>query len=218
MGASLSGPQLIIFDCDGVLVDTEHITGAFFQRYLLDQGAGDTNGEDLYRYRGYSLAAAIADLERRTGKKVPDTFIDTFRSETMATMEKELRAIEGIEATLDEIDIPKCVASNGPMKKMQLTLRVTNLRHHFGDGLFSAYDIQKWKPDPALFLHAAKSMNVAPERCVVVEDSVHGIDAAVAAGMQVFGYASHGEAQRFAEAGAHCFYKMSELPALIADL
>jgi HAD superfamily hydrolase (TIGR01509 family) len=210
--------KLVIFDCDGVLVDTEHITGAFFQRYLLDQGMEDPNGEALYRYRGFSLAGAIEDLESRIGKKVHETFIDDFRQETMAAMASDLRAIEGVHDALTAISIAKCVASNGPLIKMQLTLKVTGLRKFFGDALFSAYEIKKWKPEPDLFLHAATTMKVDPQRCVVVEDSVHGALAAVAAGMPVFAFAQPHEAEPFQEAGAHCFSKMAELPALISSL
>ncbi len=208
----------VIFDCDGVLVDTEHITGAFFARYLLDHGALDPNGDALYRYRGYSLAGAIEDVERRIGKKVHSTFIDDFRNETMAAMATDLKAIDGVRSALEEIRITKCVASNGPLIKMQLTLRVTGLRHFFGDALFSAYEIQKWKPEPDLFLHAAQSMKVAPGSCVVVEDSVHGVQAARSAGMPVFAFAPAEEAERFRDAGAHCFSEMAELPALIRAL
>jgi beta-phosphoglucomutase-like phosphatase (HAD superfamily) len=101
---------------------------------------------------------------------------------------------------------------------MQLTLQVTRLHHHFGDAVFSAYDIQKWKPDPALFLHAARSVGVAPEHCLVVEDSLHGVEAAVAAGMPVLGFAPMGEAARFRNAGAHSFSDMAALPDLIMTL
>lgn len=211
-------PDLIIFDCDGVLVDTEHITGAYFQRYLVDQGIEDPRGEALYRYRGFSLAGAIADLEKRTGKPVPDTFIESFRTETMATMAADLRAIKGVPAALHAIATNKCVASNGPLQKMELTLGVTGLRTHFGDALFSAYEIQKWKPAPDLFLHAAETMRVSPDRCVVVEDSIHGIVAAVSAGMRVLGYAPHGTAAEFQKAGAQSFADMAELPGLLASL
>ena len=211
-------PELIIFDCDGVLVDTEHITGAFFQRYLVRHGVADPHGEALYRYRGFSLAGAIEDLENRIGKKVHSTFIDDFRSETMASMATDLQAIEGVQSALESIRTAKCVASNGPLNKMQLTLGVTGLRRFFGDALFSAYEVQSWKPDPGLFLHAAQAMDVLPARCVVVEDSVHGALAARAAGMPVFGYSPTQEAERFEEVGAQCFDKMSDLPSLIASL
>ncbi len=209
-------PSLIIFDCDGVLVDTEHITGAFFRRYLLAQGIPDPEGEALYRYRGFSLAGAIKDLEKRTNTKVPETFMESFRSETMAVMANEVQAIEGVASALELLSERKCVASNGPKNKMQLTLGATGLAHHFGDSLFSAYEIKKWKPDPGLFLHAAARMGVTASGCVVVEDSLHGVHAARAAGMRALAFAPKSQAQQFREAGAETFSDMSDLPAILS--
>ena len=209
-------PKLIIFDCDGVLVDSEHITGAYFQRYLLAQGIEDTAGDALLRYRGSSLPVVIADLEARTARKVPETFAQDFRRETMAALETELVAIAGVAEALQSIAIAKCVASNGPKQKMELSLRVTNLRHHFADHLFSAYDIQKWKPNPALFLHAASRMGVAPAECMVVEDSLHGASAAQAAGMPALAYCPPSEAGSFLALGARSFANMHDLPALLS--
>lgn len=209
-------PALIIFDCDGVLVDSEHITGAYFQRYLRAQGAADEQEDALLRYRGSSLPAVIADIEERTGRKVPATFTQDFRSKTMAAIATDLQAIAGVAEALESITIAMCVASNGPQPKMELALRVTKLRHHFADNLFSAYDIQKWKPDPALFLHAAGRMGAAPASCVVVEDSLHGVAAAQAAGMWTLGYCQPSDSASFTAAGAQCFNDMNELPALIS--
>jgi HAD superfamily hydrolase (TIGR01509 family) len=210
--------QLIIFDCDGVLVDTEHITGSYFQRYLHGEGVTLAHDDAIHRYSGWSLAAAVDDIEALTGKAVPADFIDSFRSETMATMAAELQAIPGVESALQTIETRKCVASNGPINKMQLTLRVTGLARYFEGALFSAYEIEKWKPDPHLFLHAAEQMQVPPEHCLVVEDSIHGIQAAVAAGMQVMGYTPHTQRPAFRQAGARTFRDMGTLPDLIAEL
>jgi HAD superfamily hydrolase (TIGR01509 family) len=210
--------ELIIFDCDGVLVDTEHITGLFFQRYLQTEGVSLADEDAIHRYSGWSLAAAVDDIESLTGKKVPANFIETFRSETMATMAEELQAIPGVEGALQSIEHKKCVASNGPLNKMELTLKVTQLERYFGGAIFSAYEIQKWKPEPDLFLHAAQEMQVHPDQCLVVEDSIHGIEAAVAAGMQVMGYSPRSERPTFRQAGARVFRDMSALPELIASL
>lgn len=210
--------ELIIFDCDGVLVDTEHITGLFFQRYLHAEGVTLADEDAIHRYSGWSLAAAVDDIEGLTGKTVPEDFIDSFRTETMATMATELQAIPGIKDALQSLAHRKCVASNGPLNKMELTLRVTQLEQYFGGAIFSAYEIEKWKPEPDLFLHAAEQMKVAPERCLVVEDSIHGIEAAVAAGMQVMGYTPRAQRPAFRRAGAQTFRDMAALPELIAAL
>ena len=100
---------------------------------------------------------------------------------------------------------------------MELSLSVTKLRHHFVGALFSAYEIQKWKPDPSLFLHAATRMGIAPDDCLVVEDSLHGAAAARAAGMRALGYCQPAESEAFIAAGAQCFSAMSELPHLISS-
>jgi HAD superfamily hydrolase (TIGR01509 family) len=131
--------------------------------------------------------------------------------------ESDLQAVEGIHAALAAITRPVCVASNGPMAKMQHTLGLTNLLGHFEGRIFSAYDIGVWKPDPGLFLYAARTFGAEPSRCIVVEDSLSGIRAANAAGMRVLGYTA-GNARAMSELGAECtdlFHSMDELPALL---
>jgi beta-phosphoglucomutase-like phosphatase (HAD superfamily) len=125
---------------------------------------------------------------------------------------------EGIHAALAEITSPVCVASNGPMAKMKHTLGLAHLLDHFEGRIFSAYDVGVWKPDPGLFLHAARTFGAEPSRCIVVEDSLSGIRAANAAGMRVLGYTA-GDARAMSELGTECaelFHSMDELPALLS--
>jgi HAD superfamily hydrolase (TIGR01509 family) len=213
--------KLVIFDCDGVLVDTETITGKFLYDYIKSQGTKITEEETISRFSGQNLSCAIKDIEELTKKKAPVNFIATFRQDTMKKFEPELKVIPGIEDALKKIPTKKCVASNGPMNKMQLTLKSTGLDKFFLDALFSAYDIQKWKPDPGLFLHAAKTMGSAPQNCIVIEDSIHGVKAALAANMQVLGFESRENDSIFLgslkELQVPSFSSMSELPKLIQN-
>ena len=132
---------------------------------------------------------------------------------------RELRAVEGIHAALDAIRLPTCVASSGPPEKIRLSLELTGLLPRFDGRIFSAYEVGSWKPDPGLFLHAAEAMGVPPDECAVVEDSVPGVRAGVAAGMRVFAYAPHGAAElegEIADERAVVFDSMLALPRLLA--
>lgn len=212
--------QLVIFDCDGVLVDTEYITSGFLYDYLLSAGVDADRSEVCMTYRGQKISRAIHDVEQRIGRRVPEDFLERFRRETMATIAKEVQPITGVSEALQAISTAMCVASNGPMEKMKLTLKVTRLDRHFREAVFSAYQVKKWKPDPGLFLHAAEKMGRAPKNCLVVEDSIHGVIAARRAGMRSFAYCpeatSDQERSDFRSKGATLFQHMSELPKLLA--
>ena len=132
------------------------------------------------------MADNLRDIEERGKCTLPDGFEDDLRAYMAAEFESRLEPIEGAAALVEALDVPYCVVSNGPRSKMEVTLRVTGLLDHFAGRIVSAYEVGVWKPDPALFLHAARMLGVAPGRCAVVEDSGYGIAAGVAAGMQVF--------------------------------
>lgn len=142
---------------------------------------------------------------------------DWYRKKTYEAFQRELQPVEHIKEALNQIDVLKCVASNGPKYKMEMNLGLTGLIDFFPDSLFSAYDIQKWKPEPDLFLHAANKMGVAPTDCVVIEDSVAGVRAAVAAGMKVYGYAGETEAAKLEAVGAKIIHSMKDLPKVIYE-
>jgi HAD superfamily hydrolase (TIGR01509 family) len=209
---------LVIFDCDGVLVDSESIGTAALARAAISEGAAIGDDEALRLFRGLKMAECIVEIERRLGWRVRDDFVADVRHAMAVAFESHLQAIEGIHAALAAITLPVCVASNGPMPKMRHTLGLTNLLGHFEGRLFSAYDVGVWKPDPGLFLHAARTLRADPSRCVVVEDSLSGIRAAHAAGMRVFGYTA-GDAHAISELGGECaelFHSMDELPTLLS--
>jgi len=210
--------ELVIFDCDGVLVDSENIGKSVLAQAATQEGAAIGADEALQLFRGLSMAECVAEIERRSGRRVHDNFVADVRRAMATAFESDLRAIEGIHAALAAITRPVCVASNGTMAKMEHMLRLTNLLGHFEGRIFSAYDIGAWKPDPGLFLHAAQALGAEPSRCIVVEDSLSGIRAAHAAGMRVLGYTA-GDAHAISELGTECadlFHSMDELPALLS--
>ncbi len=207
--------DLVIFDCDGVLVDSEVITNAVFATMLRELGAVVTIEHMFEQFMGHSMAHCLTLVRELLGRDPPEDFLADYRRRLTRALE-EVMPVPGIEQTLDAIDIPSCVASNGAHDKMRLTLGITGLLPRFEARLFSAVDVGRPKPAPDLFVFAASRMGAAPGRTVVVEDSPAGIAAALAAGMTAYGYAARMPARRLIEAGsALVFGDMRELPALL---
>jgi HAD superfamily hydrolase (TIGR01509 family) len=210
-------PELVIFDSDGVLVDSEIIALTVFARIATEEGVSISVEDAIRSFRGVKMSDCVREIERRLGRGVRDSFVADVRQATALAFDAELKPVEGIHATLAEITIPFCVASNGPMSKLTHALGLTRLLGHFEGRIFSAYEVGSWKPDPGLFLYAAQTMGVHPSRCVVVEDSSSGARAAKAAGMKVLGFAGgHLDAEQ--ELAAICdgiFHRMGDLPALL---
>jgi HAD superfamily hydrolase (TIGR01509 family) len=208
--------ELIIFDCDGVLVDSEPISNALLAECLTAVGLPTTTEQCVERYMGGSLAAAVADAERRLGRRLPERFAADFNAACFAVFDEELEAVAGIEALLDSLDgVPTCVASSGAHEKLRRTLGRTGLLPRFEGRIFSASDVARGKPAPDLFLHAAERMGADPARCAVIEDSPMGVAAAVAAGMSVFGYAGRTPRERLVRDGVTVFGDMAELRPLL---
>jgi len=209
------GPGLVIWDCDGVLVDSERAGIRVLAESLAAAGLPLTEGEAAARFKGGSMESVVAFLEERLGGPAPAGFLASHRERSFAAFRAEVRAIPGVVEALDRIGGPDCVASGGPPEKMRLTLGVSGLLERFEGRLFSSYEVGVWKPEPGLFLHAARAMGVEPARCAVVEDSVPGVRAAAAAGMAVFGFADLTPAEDLAAAGARVFRRMEELPGMV---
>jgi HAD superfamily hydrolase (TIGR01509 family) len=211
--------ELIIFDSDGVLVDSEIIALTVLARTASEEGAAIGVDEAIRSFRGLKMADCVREIERRLGRGVRETFVADLTRATALAFDAELKPVEGIHAALAEITVPVCVASNGPMSKLTHTLGLTKMLGHFEGRIFSAYEVGSWKPDPGLFLHAAQTLGVHPSRCVVVEDSLSGIHAAKAAGMRVLGFTG-GDPGVELELGAICedlFHRMSDLPGLLQN-
>jgi HAD superfamily hydrolase (TIGR01509 family) len=206
---------LVIFDCDGVLVDTERLTVGVEARLLTELGWPHTAEEVVVRWMGRSSAAQLAELETRLGAELTRQFDARATAEVHEAFERELEAVTGIEELLDHLEahaVPTCVASSGTHDRMRRTLGLTGLYHRFDGRLFSATEVEHGKPAPDLFLHAAARMGVEPGRCAVVEDSVYGVQAAVAAGMTAYGFAGGlTAADALAAAGAVVFEQLTDL-------
>ena len=210
--------QAIIFDCDGTLVDSERVGNAVLIECAEELGLSLTLETALEHFAGRKMADTISLIEQWLGVPVPDSFLPTVRTRMANAFEERLEAMGGVHALLKSLSFPICVASNGPHEKMQVSLRVTGLLEYFSGRIFSAYDCGSWKPEPGLFLHAAKTMGVAPESCAVVEDSPLGIRAAMAAGMTAFGYAPDGDGVSLSREGATVFHHMDALRGLLKAL
>lgn len=210
--------DLVIFDNDGVLVDSEPISNRLLAGYLTELGHPTTYEESVRDYMGSAMHRIHELIEERTGRRLPADFDDTFHARVFAAFEKELRAVAGAAEVLGLLareHIPYCVASSGSHERIRVGHRSAGLGSWFRDeNIFSAEDVGRGKPEPDLFLHAAARMGVAPERCVVVEDSLLGVRAALAAGMDVYGFTAMTPAEKLPGARGH-FRRMEELPATL---
>lgn len=211
----MSTIQCIIFDCDGVLVDSEILSN----RVLLEMGQAHglemTLEQAITDFGGRGLKECFSLIEERAGCTLPADFIHTFRSRTYEAFHKELQPVRGMPEFLDTLTVDRCVASSGPPEKIRLSLSLTGLIGVFGNNLFSSYDINSWKPKPDIFLHAARSMGYEVGECIVIEDSVAGVQAAIAGGFRVFGFAHSYNEMQLREAGARVFHNVSELNGLL---
>jgi HAD superfamily hydrolase (TIGR01509 family) len=208
--------ELVIFDCDGVLVDSEPLANRVLAQRLTAIGLPTTFEQSVRDFMGRSWAANVAVIEERLGGPIPGDFADGYFDELYGTLAQELEPIAGIHAALDAIAPPTCVASSSAHDKIRTSLELTGLLERFDGRIFSATDVARGKPAPDLFLHAAATLGAAPERCAVVEDAPAGAQAGRAAGMTVFGYTGMTDAALLRAEGATTFGRMADLPALIA--
>jgi HAD superfamily hydrolase (TIGR01509 family) len=220
----LSSVDLVIFDCDGVLVDSEVISCAAHAETLTRHGYPITSDEVLERFLGVSDREARETIETELGRPLADDFESQMNEAALRRYAEDLRAIPYIDEAIAAIDLPKCVASSGTPAKIRHGLGCAGLYDQLAPHIFSASQVKRGKPAPDLFLFAAGQMQAAPARCVVIEDSLAGIAAAVAAGMPVLGFhgGSHcrpGHGDRLRAAGAVAtFDDMRQLPGLIGRI
>jgi HAD superfamily hydrolase (TIGR01509 family) len=185
--------EAVIFDCDGTLVDSESLSISVLVEFVAEFGLEIPYETALQEFSGNDLAVVLSSIEQRLDHALPKDFLDRFRDRQITVLKEQLLAISGAEDLLSTMTLPACVASNAPLHKINVCLEKTGLHRYFPAAcVFSAYQIRTWKPAPDLFLLAAESLGVAPDRCAVVEDSSFGIDAGLAAGMQVFAFDPHG--------------------------
>jgi HAD superfamily hydrolase (TIGR01509 family) len=215
----MDGLELVIFDCDGVLVDSEAISNGVLARLLSEEGLPTTLAQARRDYQGLLLDEVVRCAEAKLGRSLPAGWLERYERERTQAFREELRAVPGAAATVARIHaaaIAVCVASQGKLEKTRLSLELTGLRPLFGEqALFSAHSVPRGKPHPDLFLHAARTMGAEPAACVVVEDTPSGVTAAVAAGMRVLGYAADSDEQALRAAGAEIVHSLDEAPALL---
>jgi HAD superfamily hydrolase (TIGR01509 family) len=211
--------ELVIFDCDGVLVDSERLTVAVEARLLTELGWSRTPEDVVDSFLGRSSAEMLAEVEKRLGAEATRVFDERSTAEVHAAFETDLIAVPGVEDVVQWLGhhhTASCVASSGSHEKMRKTLALTGLYGHFEGRIFSAQDVGLGKPAPDLFLYAAAQMGIDPKRCAVIEDSVYGVQAAVRAGMTAFGFAGGlTDAAALDDAGAVVFNEMVKLPGLL---
>lgn len=213
--------MLVIFDCDGVLVDSEPVANACFARALRREGLDWSVEETMRRLMGRSMKSCVEIVEGLLGRALPTDFVDRLQAETMqAFREAPLKPVPGVAEAIDVVEaagFATCVASSGSLDKMRVTLGITGLWQRFEGRIFSSTEVSRGKPFPDLFLHAALRMDEQPFACTVVEDSQPGIQAARAAGMRALAYvgAPHTDREALRAAGGLPFEMMSALPSLV---
>ncbi|MER5385999.1 HAD family hydrolase [Streptomyces sp. NPDC002688] len=210
--------DLIIFDNDGVLVDSEPISNTLLAAYLTELGHPTSYEDSLRDYMGSAMHRIHDMVLERTGQRLPDDFDDVFHTRVFAAFERELKPVPGAGQVLEKLaadGVPYCVASSGSHERIRVGHRTTGLDRWFDDErIFSSQDVGRGKPAPDLFLHAAERMGVRPEKCAVVEDSPLGVRAADAAGMDVYGFTAMTPADRLGGA-TQLFSDMGELADLL---
>ena len=215
-GPAALAPRLVIFDCDGVLVDSEGLSNRVLAEMLTREGWALTERESRARHQGMLLQDIARGAEAQLGRALPGGWPDAYEAERDAVFATSLAAVPGSREAVQAVvaaGARACVASQGRLRKTRRSLELTGLRDLFADdALFSAEQVPRGKPHPDLFLHAAASMGFEPAACAVVEDTPSGVQAAVAAGMRVLGFAADSDAEGLREAGAEIFTALAEVP------
>lgn len=215
---------LLIFDCDGVLVDSEHLACAALADVMTTLGHAMTVDEAMRAFAGRSLKDVLARAERLLSRPIPKDLGEQAAVQLMARFRRELQAVAGVKEAIAALPYRRCVASSSDPGRLTLSLDVTGLSALFGNNVFSAVEVANGKPAPDLFLLAARRLGEDPSSCIVIEDSVLGVEAAGAAGMAAIGFAgaSHanqGLAERLAAAGAEWVIdSMANLPAAVEQV
>ena len=209
--------DLVIFDCDGVVVDSERVVFEVFDAFIRSLGVYLSEAEMHEHFLGRRLAECMTIVAELSGKPVPPGALDRYCAERDRVLREQVQPVAGIREVLEALTIPYCIASSGDHDKMRLTLGATGLMPFFEGRLFSATEVRSGKPAPDVFLYAAQRMGADAKRTAVVEDSVNGVLAGCAAGMTVLAFAGLTPTAKLLAAGAtRVFANMRELPALLA--
>ena len=208
--------KCIIFDCDGVLVDTEKIGNGILLAMAQEHGF-EMELEDAYRYfNGRNLKDCFRHIEEAIDQKLPDNFETEYREKSFEAFKTQVKPMKGIEDFIAKLKIPYCVASSGPVEKIRLNLEVSGLIDKFENKIFSSYQIGSWKPEPGIFLHAAQQMGFEVKDCIVIEDSKAGVKAGVSGGFKVYGFVNGFNNEDLEEEGAILFDSYEELSKMLS--
>ncbi|KRD08992.1 haloacid dehalogenase [Flavobacterium sp. Root901] len=207
--------KCIIFDCDGVLVDTEKIGNGILLEMAAEYGF-EMELEDAYRnFNGRNLKDCFRHIEEAIDKKLPETFESEYRERSFNAFKTEVKPMEGVFDFIEKLKIPYCVASSGPVEKIRLNLEAAGLLDKFENKIFSSYQINSWKPEPGIFLHAASEMGFDVKDCIVLEDSKAGVKAGRSGGFKVYGFANGFNNHDLEEEGALIFHSYEELSRML---
>ncbi|SFU11170.1 haloacid dehalogenase superfamily, subfamily IA, variant 3 with third motif having DD or ED [Kosakonia arachidis] len=211
----MSHIDAIFFDCDGTLVDSEVICSRAYVHMFKAFGITLDLEEVFKRFKGMKLYEIIDVIAEERGVSLAKEELEPiYRGEVARLFDSELEVIAGANALLDVVSVPMCVVSNGPVSKMQHSLGKLGMLHHFPEKLFSGYDIQRWKPDPALMYHAARALNVDPANCILVDDSSAGAQSGIAAGMEVYYFCADPHNKPIDHPKVTMFTDLAQLPEL----
>ena len=208
--------KLIIFDCDGTLVDSEPVSNKVVSDMINELGIEMTPERSVELFAGTQFSNIVSYVHSFEPGVSAEEFEADFRKRSKIAFEQYLEPVEGVVNFIESLSIPYCVASNGPQIKMATTLEVTGLKKYFGENIYSAYDIQSWKPDPGLFLHAAQTMGFKAEDVLVIEDTISGLNAAVNANMDCAIYCHNGNTSEFDSKAKFIFSRFSDFAQILA--
>ncbi|MCF7567717.1 HAD-IA family hydrolase [Sabulilitoribacter arenilitoris] len=211
----MSKYKCVIFDCDGVLVDSETIGNQVFVDMANELGANIDLQYATKHFKGGFLQNSIEHISKLIDSEIPQSFEEEYRKRSFDAFKSNIKPIQGILEVLQNIKRPFCVASSGPESKIKLNLELTGLLPYFENNIFSSYTIQKWKPDPGIFLLAAETMGYKPSECIIIEDSLSGVKAAINGGFDVFGFTMHDYDNELKTLATKTFDNMNDLLKMI---
>ena len=207
--------DLVIFDCDGVLVESEALACQIYVQMFAEYGYPLDYEETLHKFYGVTLSNRLKVSAQELGWTPPEDFMPIFNQRLLDLSERDLQTIPHIHELIESLSVPMCVASNGTRAEIVFRLKVARLTERFGDAIFSGMEVPHPKPAPDVYLAAARAFNIHPSRCAVIEDSILGVTAGVRAGMKVYGHATFNSAESLRAAGAIPFSNMLELKMIL---
>jgi HAD superfamily hydrolase (TIGR01509 family) len=213
----MSKYKCVIFDCDGVLVDSEPIGNQILVDMANQLGANIDLEYAYKHFKGGKMQSCVDKIARLINQPIPEDFTALYRQRSFEAFKANIQPVKGVKDLINNLDIPYCVASSGPENKIRLNLEHTGLLPYFENTIFSCYAIQKWKPSPAVFLWAAETLGFNPKDCVIVEDSLTGVKAAKNGGFDVIGFTAHDYNNELKSEATYALNSMEAIGNLLID-